>query len=85
MDKKPKLGSQVVDQLLVKAESDDNLFLSLKNLLFISEYSDEEKSDWCFGVGNIFESWIFLLLFIRKLYLFASHLVFVQENPFLNK
>lgn len=45
MEKKPKLGSQVVDQLLVKAESDDNLFLSLKNLLFISEYSDEEKSD----------------------------------------
>lgn len=45
MGKKPKLGSQVVDQLLVKAENDDNLYMSLKNLLFISEYSDEEKSD----------------------------------------
>ncbi|XP_066257009.1 box C/D snoRNA protein 1 [Euwallacea similis] len=35
-------GNQVIQKILVKAESDENLYESLKNLLFISEYSDEE-------------------------------------------
>ncbi|KAL1488390.1 hypothetical protein ABEB36_014864 [Hypothenemus hampei] len=39
-----KLGSQVVEQIIKKAESDDSLYDSLKNLLFISEYSDEEQN-----------------------------------------
>ncbi|XP_066138091.1 box C/D snoRNA protein 1 isoform X2 [Euwallacea fornicatus] len=35
-------GNQIIQKILVKAESDENLYESLKNLLFISEYSDEE-------------------------------------------
>ncbi|XP_050308318.1 box C/D snoRNA protein 1 isoform X2 [Anthonomus grandis grandis] len=39
-----RTGNEVVEQILNRAESDDSLYNSLKNLLFISEYSDEEKN-----------------------------------------
>lgn len=41
-DHKP--GSDVVEKIIKKAEKDENLYKSLKNLLFISEYSDGELS-----------------------------------------
>lgn len=37
-------SSNIVDNIIKSAESDDGLYSSLKNLLFISEYSDEEFS-----------------------------------------
>lgn len=40
-----KTGNDVVEKILNKAETDENLYKSLKNLLFISEYSDEELSE----------------------------------------
>lgn len=39
-----KTGNQVVENIIKKAEKDENLYKSLKNLLFISEYSDGELS-----------------------------------------
>ncbi|XP_030754691.1 box C/D snoRNA protein 1 [Sitophilus oryzae] len=39
-----KTGNQQVEKILRKAESDESLYRSLKNLLFITEYSDEEMS-----------------------------------------
>lgn len=42
MDSKP--GKEVVEKIIKKAEKEEHLYTSLKNLLFISEYSDEELS-----------------------------------------
>lgn len=38
-------SSNIVDNIIKNAETDDSLYSSLKNLLFISEYSDGELSD----------------------------------------
>lgn len=43
-DEVDKTGNQVVESIIKKAEKDENLYKSLKNLLFISEYSDGELS-----------------------------------------
>lgn len=40
-----KSGKTIVDNIIKSAEKDEGLYKSLKNLLFISEYSDEELSD----------------------------------------
>lgn len=37
-------GNKVIEKIIKKAEIDENLYTSLKNLLFVSEYSDEELS-----------------------------------------
>lgn len=42
VDSKP--GNEVVEKIIKKAAKEENLYKSLKNLLFISEYSDEELS-----------------------------------------
>lgn len=39
-----KIGNKVVENIICKAENDESLYKSLKNLLFISEYSEEELS-----------------------------------------
>ncbi|KAF7274295.1 hypothetical protein GWI33_013037 [Rhynchophorus ferrugineus] len=38
-------GQGVIEKLISKAESDDSIYNSLKNLLFINDYSDEEMSE----------------------------------------
>lgn len=38
-------SGNIVDNIIKNAETDDSLYSSLKNLLFISEYSDGELSD----------------------------------------
>lgn len=40
-----KTGMEVVEKIVSTAENDETLYKSLKNLLFISEYSDEELSE----------------------------------------
>lgn len=40
-----KSGNEVVNSIVNKAENDDDHNKSLKNLLFVSEYSDDECSD----------------------------------------
>ncbi|KAF2894344.1 hypothetical protein ILUMI_11822 [Ignelater luminosus] len=45
MDVETLNGKQVVDQIIKKAEKEESLDNSLKNLLFVSELSDEEISD----------------------------------------
>ncbi|CAH1126376.1 unnamed protein product [Ceutorhynchus assimilis] len=40
-----KTGNEVIENLIKRAESDESLYKSLKNLLFISEYSDEEHPE----------------------------------------
>lgn len=37
-----KSGNEVVASIVKNAENDESLYRSLKNLLFASEYSDEE-------------------------------------------
>lgn len=39
-----KSGNEVVASIVNNAENDESLYRSLKNLLFVSEYSDEELS-----------------------------------------
>lgn len=39
-----KSGNEVVANIVNNAENDESLYRSLKNLLFVSEYSDEELS-----------------------------------------
>ncbi|XP_019869971.2 box C/D snoRNA protein 1 [Aethina tumida] len=40
-----KSGKEVVDRIINNAEDEDSLYRSLKNLLFVSEYSDDELSN----------------------------------------
>ncbi|XP_060525456.1 box C/D snoRNA protein 1 [Cylas formicarius] len=44
-DEESNNGNDVVNKIIKKSESDENLYKSLKNLLFISEYSEEEMSE----------------------------------------
>lgn len=39
-----KSGNEVVASIVNNAENDESLYRSVKNLLFVSEYSDEELS-----------------------------------------
>ncbi|XP_063906184.1 box C/D snoRNA protein 1-like [Zophobas morio] len=42
LQKQIKSGQEVINKIIKKSESEDGLYESLKNFLFISEYSDEE-------------------------------------------
>ncbi|KAG5884407.1 hypothetical protein JTB14_007005 [Gonioctena quinquepunctata] len=42
IDGKVKSGNEIVDSIISHAKSDESLYKSLKNLLFTSDYSDEE-------------------------------------------
>ncbi|XP_018562517.1 box C/D snoRNA protein 1 [Anoplophora glabripennis] len=44
LDGRIKSGNEVVTSIVNNAENDESLYRSLKNLLFVSEYSDEELS-----------------------------------------
>lgn len=41
IDIKTENGTAVIDKIVKKAESEDSIYNSLKNLLFLSEDSDE--------------------------------------------
>ncbi|EEZ97683.1 box C/D snoRNA protein 1 [Tribolium castaneum] len=43
LQKQIKSGQEVINKIIKKSESDDSLYESLRNLLFINEYSDEEQ------------------------------------------
>ncbi|XP_044262451.1 box C/D snoRNA protein 1 isoform X2 [Tribolium madens] len=43
LQKQIKSGQEVINKIIKKSESDDSLYESLRNLLFINEYSDEDQ------------------------------------------
>lgn len=44
LQKQIKSGQEVINKIIKKSESDDSIYESLRNLLFINEYSDEEQN-----------------------------------------
>lgn len=64
MEEKVKSGNEVVESIINNNESEESIYQSLKNLLFISEYSDDEDWKLAWKLYGMMEYWRWYWLLI---------------------